>query len=103
MKRPHRESAKANTEKDFEFTFYTGIDDALIEGLSKNHDFFTLLLQNPDIKKEVPGIFAGEVYKELRGEGGNKQYVREKAVSYEAKTADFDKVAEGSRTYNGKE
>lgn len=59
-------SAQNNTERDFEFTFYDGIDDALIEGLSQNQDFFTLLLQNPDIKKEVLGIFAGEIYKELR-------------------------------------
>lgn len=45
------------------------IDDALIEGLSQNQDFFTLLLQNEEIKKEVLGIFADEIYKSLRKEG----------------------------------
>ena len=28
-------------------------DDALVEGLSQNQDFFTLLLNNDEIKKEV--------------------------------------------------
>jgi AcrR family transcriptional regulator len=41
-------------------------DDALIEGLTQNQDFFTLLLQNEEIKKEVLGIFTDEIYKSLR-------------------------------------
>ena len=45
------------------------IDDALIEGLSQNQDFFTLRLQNEEIKKEVVGIFADEIYKSRRKEG----------------------------------
>ena len=59
-------SAKNNTEKDFEFAYFDNIDDALIEGLNQNQDFFTLLLQNDEIKKEVLGIFADEIYKSLR-------------------------------------
>lgn len=59
-------SAKNNDEKNFEFAFYDDIDDALIEGLSQNQDFFTLLLNNKEIKKEVLGIFADEIYKTLR-------------------------------------
>ena len=62
-------SAKNNTEKDFEFAYFDNIDDALIEGLSQNQDFFTLLLQNEEIKKEVLGIFADEIYKSLRNDG----------------------------------
>lgn len=61
-----RASAKNNTEKDFEFAYFDNIDDALIEGLNQNQDFFTLLLQNEEIKKEVLGIFTGEIYKSLR-------------------------------------
>ena len=61
-------SAKHNTEKDFEFSFFDGIDDALIEGLSQNQDFCTLLLQNEDMKKQVLGIYAPEVYKKLKEE-----------------------------------
>ena len=61
-----RTSAKNNTEKDFEFAYFDGIDDALIEGLSQNQDFFSLILNNDEIKKEVLGIFASEIYKSLR-------------------------------------
>ena len=59
-------SAKNNTEKDFEFACFDSVDDALIEGLSQNQDFYTLLLQNEEMKKEVLGIFAEEIYNKLR-------------------------------------
>ncbi|MGN8943774.1 type I restriction endonuclease subunit R [Bariatricus sp. HCP28S3_E4] len=64
-----RTSAQNNSEKDFEFTFYDDIDDALIEGLEQNQDFFTLLLNNEEIKKSVLGIFSGEIYSSLRNAG----------------------------------
>lgn len=60
-------SAQNNSEKDFEFSFYDDIDDALIEGLEQNQDFFTLLLNNEEIKRSVLGIFSGEIYSSLRG------------------------------------
>jgi type I restriction enzyme R subunit len=59
-------SAKNNTVKDFEFSYFDDIDDALIEGLSQNQDFFSLLLSSDEIKRQVLGIFTDEVYKSLR-------------------------------------
>lgn len=59
-------SAKSNTEKDFEFAYFDNIDDALIEGLEQNQDFFSLLLANDEIKKRVLGIFAEEIYNSLK-------------------------------------
>lgn len=59
-------SAKSNTQKDFEFSYFDDIDDALIEGLSQNQDFFSLLLSNEEMKRQVLGIFAEEIYKSLR-------------------------------------
>ena len=59
-------SAKNNTEQDFEFAYYDHIDDALIDGLEQNQDFFTLLLQNDEIKRSVLGLFASEIYQSLR-------------------------------------
>ena len=44
-------SAQNNTVKDFEFSYFDDIDDALIEGLEQNQDFFSLLLSNDEIKK----------------------------------------------------
>lgn len=61
-----KKSAKNNTEKDFEFAFYDNLDDALLEGLEQNKDFFSLLLENDELKREVMGIFADEIYKLLR-------------------------------------
>ena len=61
-----KRSAKNNSEADFEFSFYDDIDDALIEGLEQNQDFFTLLLNNEELKRSVLGIFSGEIYKSLR-------------------------------------
>lgn len=59
-------SAKSNTAKDFEFAYFDNIDDALIEGLEQNQDFFSLLLGNDEIKKKVLGIFLEEIYQSLR-------------------------------------
>lgn len=59
-------SAQNNSEKDFEFSFYDDIDDTLIESLEQNQDFFTLLLNNEEIKRSVLGIFTSEIYTSLR-------------------------------------
>ncbi|MCH5194351.1 MAG: type I restriction endonuclease subunit R [Oscillospiraceae bacterium] len=59
-------SAKNNTIKDFEFSYFDDIDNALIEGLEQNQDFFSLLLNDDEIKREVLGIFTDEIYKSLR-------------------------------------
>ncbi len=59
-------SAKNNTEQDFEFAFFDHVDDALIDGLEQNQDFFTLLLQNDEIKREVLGLFVADTYQSLR-------------------------------------
>ena len=48
------------------FTYFDDIDDALIEGLSQNQDFFSLLLSNDEMKRQVLGIFSEEIYKSLR-------------------------------------
>lgn len=67
-----RTSAKNNTIKDFEFSYFDDIDDALIEGLSQNQDFFSLLLNNEELKRQVLGIFTDEIYKSLRNDDKNK-------------------------------
>lgn len=59
-------SAKNNTLKDFEFSYFDSIDEALIAGVEQNNDFFGMLLNNPDVKKEVLGVFTGEIYKRLK-------------------------------------
>lgn len=61
-----KRSAKNNTERDFEFSFYKNIDEVLIQGLEQNQDFYTTLLNNEELKKEVLGIFVSEIYTGLR-------------------------------------
>ena len=61
-----RTSARTNTVQDFEFSYFDGIDDALIEGLEQNRDFFSLLLSNDELKRQVLGIFTEEIYRSLR-------------------------------------
>lgn len=61
-----RTSARNNTVKDFEFTYFDDIDNALIEGLSQNQDFFSMLLSNEELKRQVLGIFTDEIYASLR-------------------------------------
>ncbi|MCM1128311.1 MAG: hypothetical protein NC211_00250 [Alistipes senegalensis] len=63
-------SAKNNTQQNFEFAYFDSIDDALIEGLSQSQDFFSLLLSNDEMKRQVLGIFSSEIYKSLRGQAG---------------------------------
>ena len=59
-------SVKNNSEKDFKFSYFSNVEDALIEGLGQNQGFFSYLLDNSDAKKEVLGIFLGEIYRSLR-------------------------------------
>ena len=61
-----RTSARNNSVQDFEFSYFDDVDDALIEGLSQNQDFFSLLLNNAEIKHQVLGIFTDEIYRSLR-------------------------------------
>ena len=56
----------ARTVSSLEFAFFDHADDALIDGLEQNQDFFTLLLQNDEIKREVLGLFVSDTYQSLR-------------------------------------
>lgn len=60
-------SARNNTVKDFEFSYFDDIGDVLIEGLEQDQDFFSLLLSSDEIERQVLGIFTDEIYKSLRG------------------------------------
>ena len=61
-----QQSAAVNTEDEFRFSYFEDIDEALVAGLEQNQDFFTMLLNHAEIKKQVMGIFVTEVYKTLK-------------------------------------
>ena len=60
-------SAKTNTLKDFHFTYDDSVDDALVDGYDQNEDFYSLLLNNDELKKKVMHVFIEDVYKSLKG------------------------------------
>lgn len=62
-------SAKNNTESDFKFSYFSNVEDALIQGLGQNQGFFSYLLDHPEVQKDVLGIFLSEIYKSLRASG----------------------------------
>lgn len=87
-------SAKNNSEQDFEFAYFDHVDDALIDGLEQNQDFFTLLLQNDEIKHEVLGLFLSDTYHSLRngedaGGGIVYQYENFKPMMVAEKPVDY--------------
>lgn len=61
-------SAKNNSLDDFKFTYDDCIQDALVEGYDQNADFYTLLLNNEEVRARIASVFMSEIYRILRGE-----------------------------------
>lgn len=55
-------SARNNRLEDFKIAYDDKIDDALVEGLDQNKDFYTMLLNQPDMKHELMDMFLSDVY-----------------------------------------
>lgn len=65
-----QQSALVNAEDEFKFSYFEDIDDALVQGLEQNQEFFSMLLNNPELKTKVLGVFVNEVYKTLKNKAG---------------------------------
>lgn len=63
-----RDSARNNSLKDFKFAYFDAVQDALLEGYEQNQDFFALLLDNDEKKRELMHVFLEDIYKKLREE-----------------------------------
>lgn len=61
-----KDSARNNTLKDFAYAYFDAVQDALIEGYEQNTEFFSLLLDNDEKKRELMQVFLKEIYNELR-------------------------------------
>jgi type I restriction enzyme R subunit len=59
-------SAKTNTFDDFHFSYEDSVKDALLNGYEQNEDFYSLLLNNEELKKRVLDVFIEDIYKSLR-------------------------------------
>ena len=60
-------SAKTNDVDHFKYPYFSAIEQALVDGLEQNQEFFTLLLNNDDFKKEILGVFLKEIHAILSG------------------------------------
>lgn len=61
-----RDSARNNSLKDFRFAYFDAVQDALIAGYEQNKEFFSLLLENEEMRRELMQVFLDDVYKNLR-------------------------------------
>lgn len=66
-----RDSARNNSLKDFKFAYFDAVQEALLEGYEQNQDFFALLLDNDEKKRELMQVFLEDVYKMLRENNDN--------------------------------
>lgn len=63
-----RDSARNNSLKDFKFAYFDAVQDALIEGYEHNQEFYSLLLDDDERKRELMQVFLEDIYKKLREE-----------------------------------
>lgn len=61
-----RDSARNNSLKDFRFAYFDAVQDALIEGYENNKEFYSLLLDDDERKRELMQVFLEDIYKKLR-------------------------------------
>ncbi len=61
-----RDSARNNSLKDFRFAYFDAVQDALLEGFEQNQEFYALLLDNDEKKRELMQVFLEDIYKRLR-------------------------------------
>lgn len=61
-----RDSARNNSLRDFKFAYFDAVQDALLEGYEQNQDFYALLLENDEKKRELMQVFLEDVYLSLR-------------------------------------
>lgn len=61
-------SARCNSIEEFKFTYDDCVQDALVEGYDQNVDFYTLLLNNEEVRAKFATVFMAEIYRILRGE-----------------------------------
>ena len=62
----YKRQARNNSLKDFRFAYFDAVQDALIAGYEQNQDFFALLLDNDEKKRELMQVFLEDVYRNLR-------------------------------------
>jgi type I restriction enzyme R subunit len=91
-------SARINNYDDFKFTYDDCVQEALVLGFDQNVDFYTLLLDNEDVRAKIASVFMWEIYKVLRGEKPTGADVH-RPVTYSEVTPVEIKVPESPAPY----
>ncbi len=89
-------SAKINSFDDFKFTYDDCVQDALVIGYDQNVDFYTLLLNNDEIRGKIANVFMEEIYKILRGETAT---INDLSTNKYTSSSQTYKIAEDSIPY----
>lgn len=104
LKERLEKSAKNNTLNEFKFTYDDCVQDALVEGYDQNVDFYTLLLNNEEIRAKFANVFMREIYRILR-EGTQTRLILVRRLSMAKASnpfmhyvADYEKEAEAFLT-----
>lgn len=66
-------SARSNSIEEFRFTYDDCVQDALVEGYDQNVDFYTMLLNNEEVRAKFAAVFMAEIYRILRGESSEDE------------------------------
>ena len=78
-------SAINNELKEFKFTYDDCVQEVLVEGYDQNVDFYTLLLNNEEVRGKFANVFLREIYALLRASRGSVQ-----TIDYIVKVDDTD-------------
>lgn len=58
-------SARTNSLPEFSFTFSDCVDNAIVRAFDQNTDFFTVILNNDELRTKIKNIFMGDIYNTL--------------------------------------
>ncbi len=64
-----RQSAKANSKRDFTNTVDDQTEEALVEDYDKHQEFYSFLLNHEDVRKDLVHLLVDDLYNGLRNDG----------------------------------
>lgn len=99
LKERLEKSAKNNSINEFQFTYDDCVQDALVEGYEQNTDFYTLLLNNEEIRAKFSNVFMKEIYRILRDEDNKLMEILSTTKYDEMQESTKSKIAEEATPY----
>lgn len=100
-----KNSAKANKLSDFKFTYEEELNNELVKGYSQNKEFFEFLLNHPEEKDRIMGIYISDIYNRLNEKDEQLKVAEESAEynSFESNVGRFKTNSGRNIYYYGEE